>query len=222
MQSANVNSMTSLRKWTLVCGIAIPAAVIYVVINRWNSSPERAIYFSIRPLDVVPWVYQPWTSIPYSIGGILSVLAPFAGSRSRSDVTRAVCGFGLLLGISFLVYAFLPVTMERPDYSEQAVGSVVMRWIVAIDAPANCLPSLHTGFAVACAALVSRYRWPRFMVALFWVNAVVVMITTITTGQHYVVDLVAGVVAAFVALRITAGRLTPSRSRGDAAADLPV
>lgn len=200
MPKAPDSAIDGKTKWMLALCVLVPASLAYIAINNWNASPHRALYLSPRPLDVIPWAYQPWTSIPYLLGGLLATFGPLLGKRSRNEVRRCLLTYCLMLAISFLTYLCLPITMLRPDYSGEVTGALLMQMVASVDAPANCLPSLHTGFAVTAVGLVCHYDWPRPIIGMFIVNAPVVLVTTITTGQHYAVDLVAGIGVSLVAL----------------------
>jgi membrane-associated phospholipid phosphatase len=73
-----------------------------------------------------------------------------------------------------------------------------MREVIAVDGAANCTPSSHVFYAVLAALLVGRgaKRWTTR--SAVWVLAVAVSATTITTGQHYFIDVPCGAAAALV------------------------
>jgi membrane-associated phospholipid phosphatase len=63
--------------------------------------------------------------------------------------------------------------------------------------PVAAMPSLHTAFAVLVALMIGarlRSRW-RYLLALY---PVAMGFTLVYTGEHYVLDLIAGVVYALV------------------------
>ncbi len=94
-----------------------------------------------------------------------------------------------ILFLSFTVFLFYPVTFPRADYpvlgnsiSDQAL--VFLR--TYMDAPANCLPSLH----VSSCYISSLCFWPesrkKAIALCLW--STVVAVSTMTTKQHYFVD----------------------------------
>ena len=66
------------------------------------------------------------------------------------------------------------------------------------------MPSLHTAWAVwvaVVAALLVRRTWQR---ALVWVYPLITVEVIVATGNHYIMDAVAGAAVAGVALAATA------------------
>jgi membrane-associated phospholipid phosphatase len=85
-----------------------------------------------------------------------------------------------------------------------------MLWVFAKDFPGNCFPSSHVFFATLGALLVSRREPRRAVRVATWALAVAVCITTITSGQHYLIDIPGGAAAALFGY--TVGRkLTPAK-----------
>ena len=83
------------------------------------------------------------------------------------------------------------------------------------------LPSMHVGWAVWCGvvlAVLARTRAVRVIGAAY---PVLVTLIVVATGNHYVLDAVAGagLVLAFAALAVLAPRLAPVRSRPGALAE---
>jgi hypothetical protein len=62
------------------------------------------------------------------------------------------------------------------------------RWALDPSAPRNCIPSLHLTWALIFVYVSSpRFRW------LFAIFAVLTAIATLTTGEHYLIDLIVAV-----------------------------
>jgi membrane-associated phospholipid phosphatase len=62
---------------------------------------------------------------------------------------------------------------------------------------AVCCPSFHVIWAILSAQALSSFRWLKPVV---WPYAALVLISTVTTGWHYVVDVFAGVLISAVAV----------------------
>jgi hypothetical protein len=62
-----------------------------------------------------------------------------------------------------------------------------------------CFPSFHVIWAIFCAAALWGFRFLRISVTLL---SGMIVISTVTTGWHYVTDVVAGIVVAFLSLAI--------------------
>lgn len=90
--------------------------------------------------------------------------------------------------------------MERPAVTGLDWASTLLRFLYANDRANNAFPSGHMYFAVLLAYFVTRWK-PR----LLWFAALLVILvvgSTLFTGQHYVLDLVGGALFATVGISI--------------------
>lgn len=118
--------------------------------------------------------------------------------KKQADARRLF--LSLVIGSFFctLVFALYPTTYPRDLYPTPAGTSLTIERLAnlrAADDPSNCMPSLHVVIAT-CLALffVERERHRALRIAgPIW--AAVVMFSTLTTKQHYVVDIPTGFVA---------------------------
>lgn len=96
---------------------------------------------------------------------------------------------------STVIFLLFPTTFPREMFALETGTRATMSEEVLLlfrlwDRPTNCLPSMHVASAVL-AALPFRDRRPRLFVA-FLIWAAAIGVTTVTTKQHYAVDVVAG------------------------------
>lgn len=191
--------------WQKACaGIAFWLAwgVAYRFFNLWNEASERAIYLE-RPVDVMPWIIQSWTVSIYLLIGLPLPLVPFLLGLRFGRYYRMLASFAVASAIAFTTYAIYPLCMKRPEFTSDSWGDGWMRMVTSVDHDANCLPSLHTTLAVLAALWIVDYvprRVPRWIA---WACAVAVCVSTITTGQHYLIDVAGGVVTAVLAYALT-------------------
>ena len=200
--------------WIIRGQLAVIAAffviwsAVYDVINEhWLSAADRAIWFA-RPCDQFPGVIQPWTAAIYLVGGVALPLVPFFFHWRWAGIRFVLTCHTIAAGITFAVYWAWPVRMDRPVFNGPDVGCRLMRWVQAVDQPANCCPSSHALFAVLGALLVAHGGAETLTRTLTWVLAIAVCATTITTGQHYLIDVAAG---GERDMAYAAARLTPPR-----------
>ena len=99
--------------------------------------------------------------------------------------------------MSFACYLAWPISMVRPEFGGENVGERLMLWVFEKDQPGNCFPSSHVFFAILGALLVPRARVGLNARFAIWALAIAVCITTITSGQHYFIDIPGGVAAAY-------------------------
>lgn len=199
-------------RWRTHLGIVVAIVAFFALwtlaydqINRWVS--PHATYYE-RPIDAYDWVLQPWTALIYVFGGYLIPWFPFLFNWNWRFVRFSLVAYGLVSVASFVVYLAWPIAIQRPPYDGGTIGDDLMRVVVSLDNPANCFPSGHTYFAILAALLVGAGAAPRWFKVATWVLGVAVAITTVTTGQHYVMDVPGGVafaVAGYFAARVCCG-----------------
>ena len=147
-----------------------------------------------------------WTIVPY-----LSIVVFFAASffvcRDRAELERHVARVLLVLTISIACYAAFPLRFqfERPE-TTGAIGAL-FQLLSATDLPYNRAPSLHIGVLVVLwVCFAPRLVGWRRLALHVWFAAIGVSV--LTTYQHHVIDLPAGLaVAAFSLVATARGRL---------------
>src|SRR5919204_2300001 len=124
--------------------------------------------------------------------------------------------------IAVPIYALFPVAPPRlagigiiDTISDQSEASLNSHVATSFYNPFAAVPSLHSGFAFAVGialAVAARRRWAKGL-ALLWGPAVA--LAGVATGNHFVVDVVAGLLVTglgFLAGRLVSGLVERSRS----------
>ena len=95
----------------------------------------------------------------------------------------------------FLAY---PTVAPRPvAVLGRGFAAWSLRWLYAADTPYNCFPSLHVAHSFVSA--LACYRVHRKVGIAALLSACVVAVSTLFARQHYVIDIVAGILLACVA-----------------------
>jgi membrane-associated phospholipid phosphatase len=170
---------------------------VYAFTNSRTSDSARTVRFE-RPVDVFPDIIQPWTAVVYLGGGLALPLLPFLFNWSWPRVGFVLTCYAVASAVAFLCYWFWPVSIERPAFDGPGLGEWLMRTVVAVDEPANCFPSAHVLYAILGATLVGHGGASPPVRIATWLLAGAVAITTVTTGQHYFIDVAGGVGAALL------------------------
>ena len=103
-------------------------------------------------------------------------------------LSKAVC---------LLFFVLLPTTMPRPEIPGNTVWDDLMRFLYRIDAPYNLFPSIHCLVSWLCFIGARNHRGlPRWAAWATGVMAVLVCFSTLTTRQHVVADVAAGIILA--------------------------
>lgn len=148
--------------------------------------------------DAIPFL--PWTVWLYGTVTWACLLA-WLQVPDRLSVTRL---FGTLATAAVVCWVFFllwPTTYPRHLFPLPAIDSATVRELAdlrAADSPSNCFPSMHVALAWGLALTWAGYlkRWWSRPLPLLW--AAVVSVCTLTTKQHYVVDVPAGLLVGVV------------------------
>lgn len=183
-----VNSNNRLRVALITAFLAV---VTYLTTNHFHLFTPQLL--PLLPLDLaVPFV--PWTVWIYTSEYILFVAVYFL-IKENEQASKFIYSF---LGVQFfsvLIFIFFPTTYPRDLFPLPADLDFLTRMNFQIlregDSPASCLPSLHVGSCYAAAfSFFRKDQMKKFAFFFLWASAVAV--TTLTTKQHYAVDVLAG------------------------------
>ncbi len=174
----------------------------YSFTNAWGSEPNRAIHM-VRPCDLWPEIIQPWTAVVYVFGGFLLPILPFYFNWEWPKLRFVLLCYIICSVMAFSCYLVWPLSIVRPSFEGPGLGRWLMRQVLAVDNEANCFPSSHVYYAVLGAILVLHGGAGRLVRWATCLLAVAVSATTVTTGQHYFLDIAGGAAAAVVSYLIT-------------------
>ena len=187
---------------SILCYFAVWFAC-YNLTNELGSQPGRAIYWE-RPFEAMPVLDQPWTAVIYALGGLLLPLIPFCYHWTWSRLGFVLACYATASAAALICYWLYPVSILRQSFDGPGVGEWLMRQVLSVDRSANCTPSSHVMYATLAALLVSRGKASRLTILATWIAAAAVSFTTVTTGQHYWLDVVSGVVIAVISYKCLA------------------
>lgn len=198
---AAANAPVSLR----VRVLAVAAVVTFnTALYLWvNAHPLRTpALLPTTPLDV--WLgWHAWTIWPY---WLLLVINPFfaVGIRDTTLLLATLRAYVVAMAINMAVWLAWPTQLPRHPLPESLDPLTTGAWqlLLALDEPNTCFPSGHITIpTVVMFAFATQYprarRWGWLVLLLFP--------SIITTGQHYAVDLAAGMLTAIIGIAV-AGR----------------
>lgn len=103
-------------------------------------------------------------------------------------LSRIVCG---------VFFVLLPTTNVRPEIVGNGFVQSLIRFVYMVDAPTNLFPSIHCLVSWMCfVGIRGRKDIPRWYQVFSAVFAIAVFASTLFTKQHYIIDVVAGVLIA--------------------------
>ena len=186
------------RETVLILGIAF----------LWNGAAYLGARQIARPwhhYDMITSIdrlvpFLPWTISVYwgclLFWGINYSLCAAQGGKERD---RFFCADALAKGICFALFLLIPTTNIRPEIIGETIWNALMKLLYSVDAADNLFPSIHCLVSWLCWIGIRKrkdipvlYRY--FSLAM----AVAVCISTLTTRQHVIADVVCGVALAEV------------------------
>ena len=144
--------------------------------------------------DAIPFL--PWTVFIYFFACLIFwfFLYHRVAALPRQTADRFFCANLLGKVISFFFFVFFPTTMAQPEPNGPGLWEMGMRFVYWVDEPNNLFPSLHCFIGWLCWVGIRGNK----QVSVFWrvsalLMAVAVCISTLTTKQHVVLDVPAGI-----------------------------
>ena len=148
------------------------------------------------PIDAIPvhptWVVPYTLCYPFWLACIIWVLLKLEDGDFRAFAAAAL----FTVGIGNLIFILFPTYVNLPTIPGNDIFARLLRTVQVAGGTHAALPSAHNFLTMLfCATLVHlypRYRW-------LWVGIVVtVALSTLFTGQHYILDVLAGLSLGFV------------------------
>ncbi len=145
-----------------------------------------------RTFSLVPG----WSGIYGSL--FLAALLPAFVVHQQELVRRTILAFLTIWLVAFAIFLTYPTLTPRPP---KVVGDSFADWglrlIYSSDTKYNCFPSLHVAQCYLAALICSRVHRGVGAAAIVWAS--LVALSTLFTKQHYVLDVLAGMVLAYLA-----------------------
>ncbi|HLB59223.1 MAG TPA: phosphatase PAP2 family protein [Bdellovibrionota bacterium] len=108
-----------------------------------------------------------------------------------STFRRMVMALVITMGISGLIFVFWPTEILRPIITGEGVTYGLFSLLHLVDSTVNCFPSQHVAL-VSIPPLIF-WRTNKKVAIFFSLWAILVSLSTLTTKQHYLVDIFGGV-----------------------------
>jgi membrane-associated phospholipid phosphatase len=193
-----VESLT--RPYPVSVPMIVLASLVPCYIFIADLMPGRTLHIPELPLDRVVRLRPAWGLVYGSLYLFLIVLPVFV-VREEEHIRRTVRAYLLVWIAAYVCFLLYPTTAPRPP---KVIGHGFLVWglrcLYSADPPYNCFPSLHVAHSVVSA--LTCYRVHRKVGVAAALCAALVAVSTLYTKQHYVADVVAGVLLAIVAYTV--------------------
>src|SRR5262249_48360591 len=118
--------------------------------------------------------------------------------RDTLNLNKYLYSFISLQAVSVLIFMLWPTTYPRDHYPIPPGLDywTNLAWVTlrAGDTPGNCCPSLHVSSVLLCGMLFMNEQRKKLPFFLTW--GILISLSTLTTKQHYIVDVVTGLAMA--------------------------
>ena len=184
---------TGWRNAAFSLALAVGVYFTNTIYDLLNHGP--AVMNLRTPLDAALPVVRPFV-IPYvSLNPVVYfTLIVFLLFRTKVFHSASLAMITAFL-VSYLFYFFLQTEVIRPVLTGTDLFTRMIQGVYATDNPFNDFPSLHTSISTLLAIHWFRLDRRFGYVAAFW--TVLIVASTILIKQHYVADLIAGLLLAF-------------------------
>ncbi|MDO8585356.1 MAG: phosphatase PAP2 family protein [bacterium] len=153
----------------------------------------------LTPIDgMIPFIPEfvfPYMSL-YALFWLPVIVSRNITLRDFATIIVATAG---MFAVAFTVYAIIPSRYPRPEVCPDTsfVYYILAKALYAYDLPNNTLPSTHAA-VVAILLSAARKKFGRRTYAVYALWGASILLSTVTVKQHFVVDLVSGIVLGVV------------------------
>ena len=196
------------------------AAALYLPSNHIHLFTPRLLPFSWID-SIVPFMPN---SVWIYISEYIFFPVVYITCKDMVNLNKYFYSFLILQVVSVLIFWIWPTTYPRelfplPD-DLNSLTHFVFSSLRETDTPANCCPSLHVSSVYLSAFLFLDDQKKKFPFFFIWGTAIA--FSTLTTKQHYLVDVISGFLMAlatywifhrFVSYRATASAQAPDQAK---------
>jgi membrane-associated phospholipid phosphatase len=191
------------RPFPLTMRVVWPLSVLMVLIPAYVFGPEftaqRSQPWPELALDRMAPVQPAWAVIYAS--HLLFVLFPALILREEEQIRRTLWAIVMVWAVGVAFFVVFPTVLHRPAPDpDGGFFAWSLRVVHAADRPYNCFPSLHVAHAFVSAFACHPIHRGVGLGCGVW--ATLIGISAVFTKQHYVADVLAGVLLAWLAWRL--------------------
>lgn len=156
--------------------------------TNWNHI-NAEVFFDAK----IPFV--PWTVFIYLSCYIFWVANYVLGCRQdREEAFRFISADFFAKTICLLCFLIMPTTNVRPEVMPEGIWNQIVIHLYNTDAADNLFPSIHCLTSWFCYIAVRKNeKIPKLYVWFSLLYAISVCISTLTTKQHVIIDVIGGV-----------------------------
>jgi membrane-associated phospholipid phosphatase len=179
--------------------VTLPMVVLVSLVPLYIFIPEllvgRTFHEPRLAFDSLLPVRPTWALV---YGSLYLILLPIFVVREEEQIRRTVLAYLLIWVTAYLCFLVYPTRAPRPvTVAGEGFGAWGLRFLYSADPPYNCFPSLHVAHSFVSA--LTCHRLHRRLGQVTLLCAALVGVSTLYTKQHYVLDVLAGILLAGLA-----------------------
>jgi membrane-associated phospholipid phosphatase len=180
-------------KWTIGAALAALQSLVYFGIGHSHLTRSTEI-LRTRLDDAIP--FWPWTSWCYLPFYAAIFLIAVAGFRRKLIFNRAVQAVLIVMTLGAIGHLSIGAEYPRPVLYPPFpdASHAFLAWVQHVDPPGNVFPSLHVAHTTMLALILREDRRRLGNVTL--VMATLLALSTLTTKQHFIADVISGYILA--------------------------
>lgn len=158
-----------------------------ITANRYHINAEIFLDAGI------PFI--PWTVTIYLACYVFWLINYILGSRQdKKEAFRFLSADFFAKTVCFICFILIPTTNTRPVITGTGIWDIIMAHLYKVDAADNLFPSIHCLTSwFSYIAVRKNKNVPEVYVAFSLLYALAICISTLTTKQHVVLDVLGGV-----------------------------
>lgn len=192
----NIKMFEAASKFKLLLIAVLAFIVCYLIPNHFGFIKATNLYlFNFE--TKIPFIS--WTVWIYMSDYVYVVLA-FMLLKEKININKAFYSFLFFCVSSMLVFYIYPTTFPRPVVEYVGVNGILLKLLHNIDTPNNCFPSLHVGMSFLLSYFY-LYEQKKYF-PLFFLWSILISLSTLSTKQHYFVDILGGIILSIVSFYV--------------------
>jgi len=196
------------RKWRMLSAslarpypVTVPMLLLMALLPLYlfipGTLPGRPHFVPELALDRWLPLVPAW-AIVYGTAYLFLIVLPILVVRREAHIRRMYLAYLSVWVTAYVGFLLFPTVAPR-SANVPGEGFAVwgLRFLYSADPASNCFPSLHVAHSFVSALSCYRIHRGLGFVAAFW--ALLVAVSTVLAKQHYVLDVVAGMLLALLA-----------------------
>lgn len=122
--------------------------------------------------------------------------------KNKENFALAIYTFISYAILSSIIYVWYPTIYPREDFFlPENISSITQRLsniVRYVDCSTTCFPSAHAGYCFIAAYIVLKEQKEKWLLIAPW--GFLIIISTLTTKQHCLIDLIGGIVISYALL----------------------